>query len=174
MAAREDGGGLAHKGSAKQDKGFLSTFNLMQHDVDTQEEEYVNPAVVGALEQQADGDMKRSTSRRDTQIKGNKVVLTERITRLTHAQIQLGLAGNEKVDTWGFDAKFAKRQQDQRRQFTVPPNGRARRSLFCQMLREGCEVCSGADHGTELNYVGDHLSTHGKSNAGRPTGGGLQ
>lgn len=55
------------KGSvARQDKAFPSTFNLMQHDIDTQEEEYENQAIASVLEQQADGEIRKNAHKRDT------------------------------------------------------------------------------------------------------------
>lgn len=72
----------------------------------------MNQAVVNAIEQQSRGLLPDTGNSRSTVIKGNQVVLTERINRLTEAQIQNGLVANEHVNTREIDSKYVKRQKD--------------------------------------------------------------
>lgn len=56
------------------------------------------------------------------------------------------------MNTKEFNAKFAKKQNDARRKFTVPGAQSVKQSLFCSMLLEGC-AC-------DCNNEDDNNQTH--------------
>lgn len=141
QTSRDDGNSqLLVRKSTMKDKGMLGSLNMLKNEVDQGDDEYVNHAISNGI------DQNKSVEARQTLIQGHQVVMAERVSRLSKAQVQAGLQNNQYMNPNEYNSKIAKRDQQARRNFTVPPQKVKARSLCMEMVMDGCIECGDSRH----------------------------